>query len=157
MVSTMESDPTPQQAIVEVERATATLWTAYPPTPGWYCPAVGAWCAALVLVVGGLRGSPVALVASLAGLAALSAWYRVWYTRYRGTLPRLGSAPDEFRPAVAAFIAGTSVVVVATALTYLLVGYVAAALLAFVVVTAGLAVYERAYATAAAATRARLG
>jgi hypothetical protein len=153
----MESDMTPRTALAATERATGALWTRYPPTPWWYPPAGGAWCAALVLALGGLRDSPPLLLAALAGLLAVSLWFRSWYTRYRGTLPRVDSAPAEFRRAIAALGAGTVVLVVATVLVDLTVGYPAAGLLAFAGTTVGLAVYERAYASAAAATRERLG
>lgn len=157
MVSNMESETTPHDALAEAERATSSLWTRYPPTPWWYSPAGGAWCAGFVLALGGLHESPLLLVAALAGLLALSLWFRIWYVRYRGTLPRVGSAPAEFRQAITAFGAGTVVLLAATVLVYLAAGYLAAGLLAFAGSTVGLAVYERAYASAAAATRERLG
>ena len=119
----MDSDATPQQALAEVERATAALWAHNPPTPWWYCPGSGAWHAGFVLAVGGLQGSPALLAMAMVGLFAVLVRFTTWYTRYRGTIPRVGSSmPAEFRPA-----------------------------------TVGFAVYERAYAAAAAATRERLG
>ena len=154
----MESDASPQQALDEVERATAALWSHYPPTPWWYCPGSGAWHAALVLVLGGLHESPLLLAAAMVGLFAVAAWFTTWYTRYRGTIPRVGSSiPAEFRPAVVAFGAFYVSVLAVVVLVFVGLGYLAAAIVAFVGVTVLFAVYERAYAAAAAATRERLG
>ena len=154
----MESDATPQQALAEVERATAALWAHYPPTPWWYCPGSGAWHAGFVLAVGGLQGSPALLAMAMAGLFAVLLRFTTWYTRYRGTIPRVGSSmPAEFRPAVVAFGGCYLALLAVVALVFVTVGYLAAAVVAFAGVTVGFAVYERAYAAAAAATRERLG
>jgi hypothetical protein len=154
----MESDATPQQALDEVERATAALWSHYPPTPWWYCPGSGAWHAALVLVLGGLDGRYLLQLVGAVGLLAVAVWFTNWYTTYRGTIPRVGSSmPAEFRPAVIAFGGFYLSVISLVALVFIAVGYVVAAIVAFVGVTVLFAVYERAYAAAAAATRERLG
>jgi hypothetical protein len=153
----MESDVTPEQALQDAEQATATLWTDYPPTPSWYYPAGGAWSAGFVLALGGLNDQPLLQLVAMAALFALLVWFANWYTRYRGAIPRVGSAPAEFRPAITILIAGVAVLIGAIALLYVAVGYVAAAALALVGVTAALYTYERAYEAAAAATRERLG
>jgi hypothetical protein len=153
----MESDATPQQALAEVERATAGLWAHYPPTPWWYCPASGAWHAGFVLAFGGLHDSLVPLAIAMVALMALAALFASWYTRYRGAIPKVRSAPEEFTPAIAAFVGGYAALAAAVVAVLVTVGYVVAALVAFVGVTALLYVYERAYAAAAAATRERLG
>jgi hypothetical protein len=153
----MESDATPQQALAEAERATASLWAHYPPTPRWYCPASGAWHAGYVLAFGGLRDSLVLLAIAMVALMALAVWFMNWYTRYRGAFPKVGSAPQEFTPAIAAFVGGYAILAAAVVVVLVTVGSVVAALVAFVGVTALFYVYERAYAAAAAATRARLG
>src|SRR5919109_5063410 len=141
----MESDATPQQALDEVERATAALWSHYPPTPWWYCPGSGAWHAGFVLVLGGLHDSPVLLTVAMVGLMAVAAWFTQWYTRYRGAVPRAGrSMPAEFRPAVIAFGGCYLSLLAVVALVFIAVGYVAAAVVAFVGVTVGVYVFERA-------------
>jgi hypothetical protein len=152
----MESDVTPAEALAEAERVTARLWTHYPPTPAWYYPAGGAWYAGFVLVVGGLHDRPLLLIVAIAALFALSAWFLRWYTTYRGTFPRLRSAPAEFRPAIRLLVAGHATLLVAVAVLYVTAGLGAVALLTFCGVTAGLYLYERAYEAAAAATRERL-
>ena len=53
----MESDVSPQEALAAAERATASVWTDYPPTPAWYYPAVGAWAAALAYAITGVDSS----------------------------------------------------------------------------------------------------
>ncbi|HEY8525490.1 MAG TPA: hypothetical protein VIL48_11030 [Acidimicrobiales bacterium] len=154
----MESDATPQQALAQAERATAAVWYDYPPTPWWYCPGAGAWHAAFPLAIGGLRDAPALLLVALAALMAVAAGFTTWYTRYRGAMPRVGGAiPAEFRPAVVAFGGGYLTLLVGVAIVFVTAGYGAAAIVALVGVTAGFAVYERAYAAAAAATRARVG
>lgn len=152
----MESESTPAQALADVERATATLWTEYPPTPWWYYPAIGAWCGGLVLTLGGLHDSPLLLLLAMAALLALGRWFTAWYTRYRGTFPRLRSAPAEFRRAITSFVAGYVLLLMVTALVWVAAGFAAAAVVVFAGAAGGTFVYERAYA-AAAATRERLG
>jgi hypothetical protein len=156
MVSSMETDATPQEALAAAERATASVWTDYPPTPAWYYPAVGAWGAVLVYALSGVDSSAVQLPVILA-LVALSGGFMGWYQRYRGAMPKLTSAPPEFRRAILAFFAVYAVLVAAV----VVVGFaldlpLAAAAGTFVVATAGLYVYENAYESAARRTKDRL-
>jgi hypothetical protein len=91
-------------------------------------------------------------------LLGVAVWFMNWYTRYRGTIPRVGrSMPAEFRPAVIAFVGFHVSLIGVVALVLIAVGYVVAAIVAFAGITVLFAVYERAYAAAAAATRERLG
>jgi hypothetical protein len=157
MVSNMESDAHPGSALAAAERATAAIWTDYPPTPAWYYPAGGAWVAAFVAVGAAVERPLVALPAALA-LTLVGVAFTRWYTRYRGVLPRLASAPAEFRPAIRVYLAGCVLLTVAViGVTYLADRLVAGIVLAFVGTTAALYLYERAYEAAARRTRDRLG
>jgi hypothetical protein len=157
MVSVMETDATPQEALAAAERATASIWTGYPRTPAWYYPAVGAWGAALVYAVAGVDSSIIQVAVVLA-LVALSGGFMGWYQRYRGAMPRLTSAPPEFRRTIGAFFAVYAVLIAAVIVVgFVLDRPVAAAAGTFVVATAGLYVYEKAYESAARRTKDRLG
>jgi hypothetical protein len=156
MVSVMETDATPQEALAAAERATASIWTDYPRTPAWYYPAVGAWAAAVVYTVAGVDSSLVQVPVVLGLVALLGAFYG-WYQRYRGAWPKLTSAPPEFRRAIGAYLAVYTLLVAAV----IVVGFVldlpaVAAVGTFVVATAGLYVYEKAYEAAALRTKQRL-
>jgi hypothetical protein len=156
MVSVMETDATPQEALAAAERATASIWTDYPRTPAWYYPAVGAWAAALAYAITGVDSSVVQVPVVLA-LAALSGAFIGWYQRYRGALPKLTSAPPEFRRSIGAFFAVYALLIGAV----LVVGFVldlpvVAAAATFVVATAGLYAYEKSYESAARRTKDRL-
>jgi hypothetical protein len=156
MVSGMESDSTwtPEDALQSIERAAAAPWIDYPPTPWWYYPTIGAWCAALILALfglGGLAGSAAAVA-----LVGLEFWFIGWLKRQRGTWPRITQSPAEFKPAIRAFFAVTVVLVLVVAGVLVTAGPFAAAPLAFVGVTIGLYIYEKAYERAVASTRVRL-
>jgi hypothetical protein len=156
MVSNMETDATPQDALRQAERATASVWTDYPPTPWWYYAAGGAWAAGLVYAITGVDNDLVR-VGVIVALCAFAGAFVGWYKSYRGALPRVTSAPREFKRAIVAYfvvyallIAG--VVVVGFVLDLPLV----AAVGTFVAATTGLYVYEKAYESAAQRTRERL-
>ncbi|MXG88470.1 hypothetical protein [Nocardioides flavescens] len=150
----METDRDARELLREADRAEAAPWVDFPPTPGWYPPAVGAWGAAMVLALGLLDG-PVGAVVVVA-LALVEVAFIRWYRHYRGTMPT-GAVPREMRPAMLAFMAAVLVIVVgAGALTMTGHAWLAAALV-LVVGTAVVWWYERAYAAGAARVRARLG
>jgi hypothetical protein len=156
MVSSMESDTTHQQTLAEAERATAALWTDYPPTPAWYYPAVGAWFAGYVVAFGAPLADHVRLPLLLV-LPFLFGLFVRWYTDKRGAMPRLRSAPPEFKSAIRWYLVGYAALLGACVAVYFTAGYVAATVVAFVGATAGLWVYERAYEDAVRRTRERLG
>lgn len=157
MVSIMESDAHPGPALAAAERATAAIWTDYPPTPAWFYPAGGAWVAAMV-AVGAVVDRPLLALPAALSLALASFAFTRWYTRYRGVLPRMTSAPAEFRPAILVYLAGCVLLTLAViGVTYLAEQLVAGVVLAFVGTTAVLYAYERAYEVAARRTRDRLG
>lgn len=156
MVADMETDRDARAMLAEVERAAAAPYVDYPPTPAWYPPAVGAWAAAMALAIAGTSDRPVVAVPVLLVLIALEGMFFGWYRRTRQTTPSLRNVPVEVDHVMRRYVVGV-VIVVALGLAAAWFGgrYVAAAVL-FVTVTVGLTVYERAYASAAAATRRRL-
>jgi hypothetical protein len=157
MVSIMESDVTPARSLAAVERANAALWTDYPPTPWWYHPAGGAWMAATVACLGAVD-DPYVRFTGLVALAGAAQLFQLWYRRYRGAMPRLTSAPDEFKPAIRAFVLGALALVATVAVVVVVADAVLAGVaLTFVGATAGLYAYERTYEAAARRTRDRLG
>jgi hypothetical protein len=154
MLSTMESTNRAQDLLREADRAEAAPWVEFPPTPGWYPPAVGAWGAAVVLALGVLDGALSGITVVV--LALLEVGFIRWYRRYRGTMPT-GSMPREMRTAALLFVAAVLALVVgAGALVMTGHAWLGAALV-LVVGTAVVWWYERAYAAGAARVRARLG
>ena len=142
----MESFSSVGAARRAVERAAATPFLDHPPAPAWYCPAAGAWSAALVLALAGLAGRPALAVPAFLG----------WFRRRWGTWPRLRAAPPEIARAMRGYAVGAVAVIGAVVAAAVLVHPAAGAGVALVGVTTGLWVYERAYARAADAVRRRL-
>ncbi len=151
----METPLDPTTQLREQERAAALPYTEYPPTPRWFPVATGLWFAALLAAILYLRDSwtyaPVVLA-----LIAFELGFLVWYRRKRGTMPSLRGAPREFRRACAQYLAGVLVVLLVVAAAVRWLPDPVAILICFALVTAGTAAYERLYARAAEATRARL-
>jgi hypothetical protein len=152
----MASEEHPRDLLAHARRAETAPWTDYPPTPWWYFPSVGAWTAAMILVLAGVPDRPVVFGPLAVVLLALEGAFIGWYSRLRGAMPRLRQAPAEFAPVLRAFAVGTLGVVAAVTALVVWVGAVPAAALAFVAVTTGLVVHERHYAAAARAVRARV-
>ncbi|MET8348449.1 MULTISPECIES: hypothetical protein [unclassified Micromonospora] len=157
MLSAMESIGVEEQ-LTAAERGAAAPYVNYPPTPWWYAPSVGAWAAAMIGTFVWWRENAVLFVASLAVLIAVEALFVVWMRRRHGALPMpgKGTPPTEIAAVWREYVAALPVVTLVVGLVWWLVGVPAAAGAAFVLVTVGLAVYERRYAAAAARTRARL-
>jgi hypothetical protein len=150
----MESKESARELLREADRAEAAPWVDFPPTPGWYPVSVGVWGAALCLALG-LMSSSLWRMLVVFGLVGLEGAFFAWYRRYRGTWPT-GPMPRELRPAAYAFVAGVLALVIgAGALLLLGFAWVAAGAV-LVLGTAHFWWYERAYAAAMAATRARL-
>jgi len=114
--------------------------------------------AALVGVFRWWREDAVLFSATVAVLVIGEVAFLSWMSRRHGALPRLGlgTPPAEIASVYRRFFVGLVPVAVLMASAWWLGGVPAGSLTAFVLVTAGLWVYERAYATAARATRARL-
>lgn len=148
----MESDEI-RAALREADRAEAAPWTDYPPTPRWHPAAVGLWAALLTLAFAEL--DDLRLPAVLA-LVAIELGFVRWYVRYRNGVMPTGSAPREFRGAIALFVTGAAVIVAGTAALVTLLSPWAGAGFALVATTILLTWYERAYADAAGRARARL-
>ncbi|MEV0128754.1 hypothetical protein AB0H83_09845 [Dactylosporangium sp. NPDC050688] len=153
----MESDEARQQLAI-VRRAEAAPYIDYPPTPWWYSPAVGAWAAGMVGAFTWWRSDAAVFVGLLAALIAVELVFVAWMRRRHGALPMpgRGTPPREIAAAWRGYAAGLPVVALAVALTWWLAGAPVAAGVTFVLVTAGLAAYERRYAAAAAKVRSRL-
>ena len=157
MVSNMESDEARQQLGIAL-RAEAAPYIDYPPTPWWYFPAVGAWAAGMIGAFTWWRSNVAMFLGVLAALIAVELVFIAWMRRRHGALPMpgRGTPPREIAAAWRGYAAGLLAVAVAVALTWWLAGTPVAAGVAFVLVTAGLVMYERRYASAAAKVRSRL-
>lgn len=147
-----------EEQLKAAERGAAAPYVSYPPTPSWYAPSVGAWAAAMIGTFTWWRENAALFMASLAVLIAVEALFVVWMQRRHGALPMpgKGTPPVEIAGVWRGYLVGLAVVILLVGLVWWLVGVPAAAGAAFVLVTVGLAVYERRYAVAAATTRARL-
>lgn len=145
----------PQELLAEAERAAAAPYIDYPPTPRWYAPAVGLWAAA-----GLLLWATDHLVVSIVGFvlwAVVLGAFLGWYRRYRGTTPTLRGAPTEITQAYRRYFVGVAVVFGIVVAVFRFVGPWPTAVAVLILVSAGLAWYERDYARAACAARARVG
>ncbi|WP_427889306.1 hypothetical protein ACQHIV_38735 [Kribbella sp. GL6] len=153
----MESDAEEQLRIIE--RAEAAPYVSYPKTPGWYAPVIGLWVAALIGVFTWWRDSAALFFPALVVLIGLEIAFLVWMQRRHGAMPfpGRGKPPREIGRIWKGYFAGVVVVVVVVAAIWWVAGVPAAAVSAFVLVTAGIWYYERRYAVAAAKVRERLG
>jgi hypothetical protein len=157
MVSAVESyDPREQLDIVR--RAEAAPYIDYPATPWWYSPVVGAWVAAMIGVFSWWRSNLPLAIGLLVALVALEGAFIAWMRQRHGALPMpgRGTPPREIASVWRGYGFTVPAVALAVALTWWLAGAPVAAGVAFVLVTAGLAFYERRYAVAAAKVRSRL-
>ncbi|MBJ8342167.1 hypothetical protein JGU71_25075 [Antrihabitans sp. YC3-6] len=147
----------PANELELIERAAAAPYIDYPPTPAWYPTAVGLWVAAMIGTFWWWRENAVLFVGALVLLVAIEVAFVRWISKRHGALPRLGhgTPPPEITRAYQSFFVGLIVVVAAVGLIWWLGGLVAAMVAAFVLVTAGLTLYERSYALAARTVRAR--
>jgi hypothetical protein len=152
----MQSDPREQLALVE--RAEAAPYLNYPPTPWWYPPVAGLWAAGMIGTFGWWRGNAGLFIGSLAVLLALEAAFLVWMRRRHGAfpMPGRGTPPAEIAAVWRGYFGCLPVIAAVVALVWWRIGIPAAAPVAFVLVTAGLAVYEQRYARAASRARERL-
>jgi hypothetical protein len=153
----MESSPLPEQ-LRAVERGEAAPYVRFPPTPWWYAPVVGAWAAALVGTFSWWRVNAALFVAWLLLLIVLEGLFIGWLKRRHGALPMpgYGRPPAEIASVWRGYAAGLVAAIAAIAVAWWLGRVAVGAVVAFVTVTAGLAVYERRYAVAAARVRERL-
>ncbi|GEL21900.1 hypothetical protein PSU4_08540 [Pseudonocardia sulfidoxydans NBRC 16205] len=156
---TDDRDLDPRVALDELERAEAAPYVNYPATPWWHFPLMGLWAGAMVGAFVWWRESALLFVGAMVVLVAIETAYLVWLSRTHGALPMpgRGTPPAELAPVWRGYFIGVAVVVVGVGLVWWLLGIAAAAVTAFVLVTGGLAEYDRRYERAAARTRARLG
>ncbi|MEV4621135.1 hypothetical protein AB0J74_20800 [Asanoa sp. NPDC049573] len=141
-----------------VRRSEAAPYIDYPATPWWYSPAIGAWAAAMIGVFSWWRANLPLAIGLLVLLIALEAGFIGWMRRRHGALPMpgRGTPPREIAAVWRGYGIAVPVVAFVVGLTWWLAGAPSAAAVAFVLVTAGLAAYERRYAVAAAKVRSRL-
>ncbi|MDN4159996.1 hypothetical protein [Nocardioides abyssi] len=152
----MENNPH-ADLLRDLERAEAAPYVDYPPTPGWYFPAAGAWFAGLTGVQGLTEDHlPVAIALIVVLLGALGAFCG-WYARYRGAMPSvLRRAPRGMGSMFALYFVGAAVVLGVVWWTGAQAGWGWASALMFLLATAGLWLHEQSYAAAAARVRDRL-
>ncbi|WP_161895633.1 hypothetical protein [Gordonia spumicola] len=154
----METTPDPNAArdtLRAAERAAAAPFVDYPPTPVWYPPALGGWFAILSAIMV-YRPGPAVSVPLLVVLIALVGAFMAWHSRVRGTLPTLTGAPKELHRPMYGYAAGVVVIVAVVVPVGLFAPPIAAVIATFVLVTIGIAAYERAYFRAAQAVKERL-
>ncbi|WP_238006927.1 hypothetical protein KZZ52_44505 [Dactylosporangium sp. AC04546] len=153
----MESTEARDQLLL-VERAAAAPYVQYPPSPWWYAPAVGAWTAALIGAFVWWRENGVLFTASLGMLVSAEVLFLIWMRRRHGAMPMPGHGkpPAEIAAVWRGYFAGVGAIAVLVTLAWWLGGVPVAAAVAFVLVTAGIAIYERKYAIAAGKVRDRL-
>lgn len=148
----MESDEI-REAMLEADRAAAAPWVEYPPTPRWWPYLFAAWTLVFALNIGYVDGLPQALGTLL--LAIVMGVVTGWQRLRRGTYPT-GRGPRELRASFVYLIVGAGVIALVAWLTSMTVapwlGAIAAAILAFFLITT----YERVYERAAEQIRARL-
>lgn len=150
----MESNEA-EHLLRQTDRAAATPWTDFPPTPRWYPPAVGVWAGAMVWASTLMHSHRIVAGIGLLALVAVEFGFVGWYRRYRGALPT-GVPPAEFRPAMARLLLGALVIAAAAWGCWQVAGRWPAVGLVVVATTVLIGWYERAYATAARAARERL-
>ena len=110
----------------------------------------------MVLAVGFAGSAPAVFVPLLVVLLGLEGAFFTWYRRRSGMWPSLRQAPPEFAAPLRWYAIGVVAIMGAIAVSWWASGPGLAAIVAFVLVTAGLWRYERAYAAAADATRRRV-
>jgi hypothetical protein len=152
----MESIPPAEQLRV-IARGEAAPYVHFPPTPRWYFPAAGVWAGALVGSFS-YRTHIALFAGTLVTLIALEVLLVAWQKRRHGALPLpgYGRPPAEIVSVWRGYVAGMVVIAGAVALAWRLGGIPAGAVTAFATVTAGLVLYERRYARAAARVTERL-
>lgn len=153
----MESDEV-RELLEVAERAEAAPYIDYPTTPWWYPPVVGAWVAAMIGTFTWWRENIGLFVGSMVVLVIVEVVFLGWMTRRHGAfpMPGKGTPPAEIRSAWNSYFAALPPIAGLIGLSWWLGGVPIAAAVAFVVVTAGLVIYERRYAKAACVVRARL-
>lgn len=156
MVADMESSPNTHQDLADAERAAASVYVDYPPLSAWYPPLAGVWSAALVAALVLLQDRPFFFLIAVVALMGLDLWFIAWYRVRRGTMPSMRNAPREIRREMQLFCVALVPVVVVITVSIVALPPVVSIVLTLVLVTTGVAVYERRYARAADAVRARV-
>jgi hypothetical protein len=158
MVANMESSLDPHERLRELERAEAAPYVGMPPSPWWVPPFFGAWSAGYVAAFALWSGNRLGFVVAMVVLSAGMGAFLGWLTRRFGALPVVGrgTPPPEIRREYRRYAAGVVVVLGVVAGAWWWAGALVASPAAFVLVTAGLSLYQVRYERAAVAVRARL-
>jgi hypothetical protein len=129
-----------------------------PPSPWWVPPAFGVWFAAFVGAFAFWRENELAFAAMMIALSAGIGVFLGWLTRRYGALPMpgRGNPPAEIRREYRRYAVGAVVIAGIVACVWWWAGVVAASAAAFVLVTAGLSLYQTRYERAASVVRERL-
>ncbi|MFW6775486.1 hypothetical protein ACOACO_14470 [Nocardioides sp. CPCC 205120] len=155
----MESEEL-RNSLRDLERAEAAPYVDHPPTPWWYFLVVPAWAAGMTTAMHLALVEDVSswwLTLGIVLLTALVGGFFGWYSRYHGAVPSLrGAKPPEIRTAYRQYAVGAAVVLVAIGVAVATLPWWGSAAVAFVLVGAGVWLYEVAYARAATAVRERL-
>lgn len=128
--------------------AAAAPFLEPPPTPSWYPVAAGAWSAAFVLAVGGLRDRFGLFTAAMGVLVGLLVAYTTWFGRRWGGWPPARRAPAEIDRVMRRFLLGGAVIIGAIMLIGHWTGYILAAGATFIAVTMWVGWYDTAYTAA---------
>lgn len=75
VVSTTESYSNAREALDDLQRAEASPYVDYPPTPRWYPPLVGLWAGALVMAIDMLIRTTWIGCLAIAGLVVVQATF----------------------------------------------------------------------------------
>ncbi|CAN5605608.1 hypothetical protein BH24ACT15_BH24ACT15_16770 [soil metagenome] len=125
--------------------AQLSIYTRYPTVSRWYPPIFGLLAAAMVVAFATPPWLTVVLWVVVMCVAGIGVQ---WYLDTRGVIPS-GRAPPAIRREMRLFYVGYCLSIAGVIACYLLVSWWAAALLAFVIFTALITVYEARYARAA--------
>lgn len=154
----MESSVDPAEQILQVERAEAAPYVNLAPARWWFAPSFGLWFAAYVLAFTLWRDHQIAFIVVMIALSAGLGAFVGWMTQTYGAFPTpgRGTPPPEIRSEYRRYFTGALAAAAIVAATWWWAGLIVAAVTAFAVVTAGLALYQVRYERAASAVRERL-
>ncbi|UFU01917.1 hypothetical protein LQF12_10355 [Ruania suaedae] len=154
----MESSLDPSEHRRTLEVAEAAPYVGMPPSPWWVPPAFGGWFAAYLGSFAFWRESEILFILAMVVLTGGVGAFLGWYSRRHGALPvpGRGNPPPEIRGEYRRYAVGVLVIVGAVAAVWWWAGLLVACLAAFVLVTAGLSLYQVRYERAAATVRERL-
>jgi len=143
----------PSAALKELRRAEVLTHTRYPRLGAWYPPTAGGVAA---LYCAAVSGPDWLVVVAAIGLALGVGIAIGVYQRRRGVTPNPHEAPSQIKREMQMFGLAWLVLATGIAALFFVASWWLISLVAFVTVTALVAVYERRYALAAASAEAEL-